>query len=316
MVWCGARNGRSVSRPTPGRSWPATEWIVVASIDSSNDSGGRIPAVAARASFCPRPAGRSSGGCGRRPRRLRARVARRPVHEGRRDRQVPGVPVPECAMRTAVKCAVRPLGVCLVQSLDGLTERSHRQQPQAADHVLRRDCRCGSSKARAWLRRASAAIGSTPRAGWIDPSSDNSPTCTMPAKSVRLTTARRGQHADGDRQIECGTGLAHIAGRKVDGDSRQRELETRIPHRGADAIAALLDARIGQADQLKRREAAADVDLDVHAARVDADHGRALDRCEHARPVAIGLPRAGVQNRPLFVDGHETRPEKIAEIAA
>ncbi len=43
IVWCGARNGRSQSRPLPGRRRPATEWIWVASIATVNVSGGKIP---------------------------------------------------------------------------------------------------------------------------------------------------------------------------------------------------------------------------------------------------------------------------------
>ena len=38
-------------------------------------------------------------------------------------------------------------------------------------------------------------------------------------------------------------------------------------------------------------EAEADVDLDVHTAGVNPNHGRALDGCQHAQPGAIALPR-------------------------
>ena len=42
IVWWGARNGRSASRPAPGAIRPATEWMAVASSASSNSRGGRM----------------------------------------------------------------------------------------------------------------------------------------------------------------------------------------------------------------------------------------------------------------------------------
>ena len=48
IVWCGARNGRSVTRPDAAGSRPATEWIDVTSSASSNVSGGRTPGDAPR----------------------------------------------------------------------------------------------------------------------------------------------------------------------------------------------------------------------------------------------------------------------------
>ncbi len=44
MVWCGARNGRVLTRPAPPGSRPATEWMDVTSRASASVSGGRMPA--------------------------------------------------------------------------------------------------------------------------------------------------------------------------------------------------------------------------------------------------------------------------------
>ena len=57
IVWCGARNGRSASRPIPGGSRPQTEWMAVHSSDSSKVSGGRMPGSRLAIIVLPAPGG-------------------------------------------------------------------------------------------------------------------------------------------------------------------------------------------------------------------------------------------------------------------
>jgi hypothetical protein len=71
-----------------------------------------------------------------------------------------------------------------------------------------------------------------------------------------------------------------------------RKLETRIPDREPDAVAALAHGRVGQADHRERGKAERDVHLDENRVGVDAE-----DRCrtkprKHARqPCKEGDPR-------------------------
>ena len=54
---CGARNGRSASRPAPGGRSPATECTEVASSDSSKVNGGRMPGTRRAIIVLPAPGG-------------------------------------------------------------------------------------------------------------------------------------------------------------------------------------------------------------------------------------------------------------------
>jgi hypothetical protein len=62
-----------------------------------------------------------------------------------------------------------------------------------------------------------------------------------------------------------------------------REVEATVANSGADAIAALTDARVGQAHHPKERQAKSDVHFDVHRTRIDAEDGRTLESRKHAR---------------------------------
>ena len=85
-----------------------------------------------------------------------------------------------------------------------------------------------------------------------------------------------GEDPEGNRQIEGRTGLADVGRREVHRHAVGRKLEPRVADRAAHAIATLPDARIRQADHLKRRQAKRDVDFDLHEARFDPkDGGRA-----------------------------------------
>ena len=59
-VWCGAQNGGTVTRPSPGFSAPATEWIDVTSIAAVASSRGRIVGSRSASIVLPAPGGPSS----------------------------------------------------------------------------------------------------------------------------------------------------------------------------------------------------------------------------------------------------------------
>ncbi len=96
------------------------------------------------------------------------------------------------------------------------------------------------------------------------------------------------EDADGDRQVEAGTDLAHPRRREVDRDAQVRPLEVRAHHGGPDAVARLAARAVGLADDAVAREALADVDLDGHRVAAGSEQAGGRDGSEHD-----GLPRHG-----------------------
>ena len=87
--------------------------------------------------------------------------------------------------------------------------------------------------------------------------------------------ALRGEDADEDRQVVERAGLLAVGRREIDGQAARREAEAVVLDRRADALARLLDGRVGQSDDLKAGQAAGDLDLDgdlkaAHAADAEA----------------------------------------------
>ena len=62
---------------------------------------------------------------------------------------------------------------------------------------------------------------------------------------------------DRDRELEPGTGLAHVGGREVDGDALHRPVEVRREQRGADTLARFAPGRVGESDDRVARQARA-----------------------------------------------------------
>ena len=56
-MWWGARKGRSVNRPCPGRSLPATDQMEVASSASSKVGAGKSPGTRLASIVLPAPGG-------------------------------------------------------------------------------------------------------------------------------------------------------------------------------------------------------------------------------------------------------------------
>ena len=93
--------------------------------------------------------------------------------------------------------------------------------------------------------------------------------------------AGRGEERERDRQIVGGAFLAEVRRREIDGDAAGRDLEAGVAERRADAILALADARVGEPDGLRVRDAGREVDLDLHRVGVDADEGARDHGREH-----------------------------------
>jgi hypothetical protein len=195
----------------------------------------------------------------------------------------------------------RPVFVRLVQAFDGFAQGANGQQPQS-----RHDRGFGEVVVRQQQR--AGAVAPRFRGDWQHAARRLDRSIERQLANVDETGEIVARHDSGglqnahrDRQIECRAGFAHIARCEVDGDARDGEVVTAIAHCRPDTIAAFADAGIRQPDQLKCREAAADVDLDVHAAGVDADDRGAFDGCKHARERCNRMTCSGSgDNRPLL----------------
>src|SRR5439155_15866869 len=62
------------------------------------------------------------------------------------------------------------------------------------------------------------------------------------------------EDAERDREIERGTLLADVRGREVHRDAVVRKCVAGVPDRGADALAAFADSRVGKTDRVERRQ--------------------------------------------------------------
>ena len=256
IVWWGARNGRAVARP-PEPS-PATLWIRVISSASSNDGGGRMPGSRRATIVLPAPGGpaisrlwppaaaissaRFASACPRTSRHVgqlaavreleprAAWPARAPSGRGAGPRAAPGWRTPSTS--TPLASAASPAlasGTIIRRYPRACAPERRREHPPdgpqlAAERQLPADRR---------------ALERLPR---------------------DLTA--RGEHPDGDREVERGPRLAHRRGREVRREPLLRELELGVQQRGAHALARLPHRGVGQPDEREGGQAAADVDLD------------------------------------------------------
>ena len=107
----------------------------------------------------------------------------------------------------------------------------------------------------------------------------------------------RAEDAQGDGQIEARALFAKIGRREVYGDPIVGEREARIANRRADALAALADGRIRQADRREHRQTGRHVHFDVNQNGFDAEQRRRQDTREHAAIVEAVLGAVNVPNR-------------------
>src|SRR5437667_5612955 len=107
-----------------------------------------------------------------------------------------------------------------------------------------------------------------------------------PAGEVReAEVAEGGEEPEGDRQVEGRALLAHARGPEVDRHPALGVLEAAVAERRPDALGALADGAVREADGGRVREAGGHVDLDVDDERVDAAEGARADAGEHGASV-------------------------------
>jgi hypothetical protein len=92
----------------------------------------------------------------------------------------------------------------------------------------------------------------------------------------------RGEQRQRDGQVEPGTLLAELRGRKVHRDAPLRKVQLGSGDPAAHTLSSFLARAIGQTDDREPRNSVADVRLDVDAPRLETDK-RMRDRaCKHA----------------------------------
>ena len=126
-----------------------------------------------------------------------------------------------------------------------------------------------------------------------------------PGQRFPRQDALRGQHRQGDRQVEKGTVLPQIGRRKVDGDLPAGEGESGVAHGGADPVVAFPDRASGEPDDGVGGQPVGDVGLHFHGNRVDPEHGEGQGANEQARKTSGRRPfRSG--------DGTDTGGGKLS----
>ncbi|MCW0461863.1 hypothetical protein NB717_002931 [Xanthomonas sacchari] len=96
------------------------------------------------------------------------------------------------------------------------------------------------------------------------------------AEHLRVKLAGGGEDAQRDRQVEAAALLGQVGRGQVDRDPPCRELVLRAEQGGADAVARFAYRRLGQADDLRGRQAAGQMDFDPNRRRKHPRAGTAV----------------------------------------
>ena len=293
VEWCGARNGgtpdeagarrRARRRPSGCASPRAPR--------RRRAAAGRRAAVG-RASSCRSRAARRAAGCDRRRPPARALAARAPGHGRRRGRGH------RRASRSRRQAARRRAGRARRAGTrpprrDGGARpaRRRRARPLAPTRPRRGD-------ARGPARLAPSAAISAPGTGRRRPSRPSSPNAAWPSSAAMRHLVGRGQHRQGDREVEPGAlPCAATPGARLIVMRLRGPLELRRRDARADAGLRLLAGTVGEADDRERRQPALDVRLDLDSARIEADERVRDGASEHVVTIGDESSRALCQLR-------------------
>ena len=166
---------------------------------------------------------------------------------GRRRNRVATAPAPR---RAALRSRHEPAG-----SLTACTasQGRHPVQPQARD-----DGRFGLVAERQQESTITVAPGARGHRQHAPSRSDRAVERQRADQQMSSTSRRRGPAAASTPSAigrsNVRAFLADVGRREVDGDSMRRKLEAGIANRAADAIAALADAGVGEADHVEGRQ--------------------------------------------------------------
>ena len=251
IVWCGARNGRTVARPPPSCR-PPTDWIRVTSIASAareRRQDRRQPPREHRLARAGRPVqvevvAARGGDLERRDQPVVAAHVREVQRRGRLGDRPARAPAGRAA-RPRRAGTRRPPRAWAAPS----TSSSGTSAASAATDARERAAGAGRGGG------APSAIASVPRTARSSPVSDSSPTTAQPSSSSAATSPPATSSAIASGRSKPGPILRRSAGREVDRDPRLREHEARVHERRAHALARLPDRLVGEPDDGERRQA-------------------------------------------------------------
>ncbi len=115
----------------------------------------------------------------------------------------------------------------------------------------------------------------------------------VPRERLLRDLPGRGEHGQGDRQVEARPLLSQLGGSEVDGDPPARPLELGGLHPAADALARLLARPVGEPDDRERGHLAVEPRLDLDTARLEAHEGVRDGAGEHGSTVGVRASRMG-----------------------
>ena len=98
---------------------------------------------------------------------------------------------------------------------------------------------------------------------------------------IRRKLPAGSQDRAGEREIEPGSCLGHVARCEIGGHSPRRELISRVEDRRLDALTRLTHRGIGKSHDRERGQPGPDVHLDGHAPGVQAFNGERMRSCKH-----------------------------------
>ena len=276
-------------------------------------AAGGWPPLAWPSSSCRRPAGRPSARCGRRRRRSRAPAAPAPGRARPRSRRRTPSRRGAATGGTAAGDARNATGSFSAD--DRFGERADGIELEAFDDGGFAAVGMGQQQRRdSDARRAAAAIGSTPRAVWMPPSSDSSPSSRMSAMSRRVMcpAAARTPSAIGRSNDEPALRMSAGARFTVTRCGGNSNPEFRIALRTRSRLSRTLAS--GKSDHLKRRQAERDVDFDLHR-----DRPRSRTPRRSARRQASAMSDASGRTQIGFwpeIRVESRRCERSADVAA
>ena len=132
---------------------------------------------------------------------------------------------------------------------------------------------------------AAIAIDRAPLIGRTLPSRASSPTDGEVLQLLGQQLPGGDQQAQGDRQIEAAGVLAQIGRGQVDDGAAGVAAVAEVGQGPLDAVDALLDRHLRQADEDRLGQAGRGIDLDLDGHGVDADEGEGVELGEHARAI-------------------------------
>ena len=251
IVWCGARNGRSVDQPAaavqPGDAVDARDLDRLRARQRRQDR--RQPPREHR--LAGARAVRRAAGCGRRRRRSSApdggRVA---AHVGQVEAS------PSAARGTASVAGRAAAALAAAQDRGDLARgcsrrqhaRARRRAPPRARARAGRRARASPARARALGHRERAAAG--PQLARRAPSS---PKTAQRSSASAGTWPLAASTPQAIARSKPGPALRSVRGREVDGDALERELEAGVEDRRAHALARLAHGAVAEADDGERR---------------------------------------------------------------